>query len=143
VSTTVAAVLFVINIAHAIGSRDYLPYVLGPTAAAQRPVKEVGLLPLARSIRAEGGPAAQPVVIVTAVNDAYVEYSALNLAMRYVNDDAWSPIQFEPVPLGSADFDLRRLLASRWFLTKRPRSTIALQGDVWVSLYALDNLITE
>ena len=152
-ATTIASVLFVTNLLIAVGSFPitigspyYLQALLGPIAKAQRPVQEVGLLPLAEHIRAEVRKVHQPteqVVVVTAVNDEYVEYSALNLAMRYTDGDVWSVIQFQPVPWGSTDFDLARLLQARWFLTKRQRNVVALKGDIWTSLYAVDNLITD
>jgi hypothetical protein len=145
-ATTIAAVLFVSNVATAAGARHELQALLGPMARIQQPMPEVGVVPLVERVRAEITKVQQsgkPVDVIAVVNDDFVEYAALNLAMRYSSGDVWSFIQFRPVPWGSTNFDLGRLLQSHWFLTKRTRSAVALPGDTWVSLYAMDELITN
>jgi hypothetical protein len=144
VTTAAAALLFFLNVSKASGWIDYSHSIVKPSAKFQRPVQEVGLLPFAKHLQTEmlqSNPSHSGATVLTAVNDEFVEFSSLNLAMRYANGDRWSEIQFQPVPWGSSNFDLNNLLRNHWFLTKRDRHVIELQGDVWTSTLAMDHLI--
>jgi len=109
---------------------------------------EVGLIPLARRLRQTiatpvRGPEDKPVNVTICINDEYVEGAAVNLALRSLDASPRPGLVVDSAPWGSTRFHLRGLLTRHWFLTKDRNKAIALQGDAWTSLYALDALITD
>ncbi|MFH1175792.1 MAG: hypothetical protein V1750_00175 [Acidobacteriota bacterium] len=145
----VASLLFAGNLAIASGlgrptALQILQPLTGALARAEHPVAEVGLVNLCRGMQEQmlqTGDTSGPVCVL--IVDEYIDHSSLTLAMRYVNGDQWSPIRFEQVPWGSTALDVAKTCQARWFLTKRPRSTITLAGDPFVRLSALEHLLTN
>jgi hypothetical protein len=111
----------------------------------QRPVRELGLIPLMRDIQAillTANPRGDTLVCV--IIDDFVEAQSLSLALRYVNAGTPGPIHVETAPWGGIDLNLDQLLLRRqWFLTKAPRHSIVLYGDAMAFVYALDALLTK
>src|SRR5262249_20068099 len=105
-------------------------------------IHEVGLAPLVDQIASEvrsveGGKKDHGVR--TLIMDEFVEYATLELLRRMRHDVG---VRFRLVPWGTEEFHLAQLLEDRWFLTKHPRSAIALGGDALGTLHALDRLVT-
>jgi hypothetical protein len=146
-ATTVAVALFGLNLGVATGTMRRPGFAqtallaTGPIALPQQSFKEVGLEPLVDRIvfeihSIEGTRERQ---VETLIMDEFVEYSALELTRRMRHAEG---VHFRAVPWGTEQFELAPLLEDRWFLTKRPRNAVELQGDALGTLQALDRLVT-
>jgi hypothetical protein len=111
----------------------------------QRPVREVGLIPLMRDVQSvilAAKPSGETLVCV--ILDEFVEAVSLDLALRALNAGAPRRLGIETAPWASQGFNIDHLLVKRkWFLTKAPRHSVALQGDALAIVHALDALLTK
>jgi hypothetical protein len=122
------------------------PTWFGPLPNPQRPVRELGLIPLMRDVQGiilSSRPPRDAVVVCVSMDD-FVEFESLNLALRYVNGGRHGPLDAETAPWAGAGLSIDQLLLRRrWFLTKAPRNSIVLRGDVAADLQAVDALLTK
>jgi hypothetical protein len=122
------------------------PTWFGPLPNPQRPVRELGLIPLMHEVQdvvLESRPPRDTVVVCVCMDD-FVEFQSLNLALRCVNAGRRAPLDAETAPWAGMGLSLDQLLLRRrWFLTKAPRNSIALRGDVAADLHAVDALLTK
>jgi hypothetical protein len=149
VALAVAATFFVANLAIAArfgrpDSLQWLQAITGPLSRRAWTVAEVGERPMCRAIRDEiEKTGARSASVRLLVCDDYVDYSALDLALRFESGNRWSPIAFVGVPFGDERLDRDMLATSEWLLTKRPHDAIELSRGALAALRGLDHLITD
>ena len=110
----------------------------------QRPIKELGLIPLMGDVQKEIlGEEASASLVVVCIDDM-VEAQALALALRFANGGKGSALSLQSIPWADQGLDLESLLVHRhWFLTKAPRNSTDLTGSPFAVLRAVDALLVQ